>query len=209
MLAGLGVDTIGIPLRLEFNREELSDSEAAEICAALPQEKKAVVITYLSAAKDIIELCRAVGTDWVQLHGAIDERELLRLRDNAPGMFIIKSLIVRPDDNHELSDELQRTARYVDAYITDTFDPETGHYGATGKVHNWNVSRRIVTLSAKPVILAGGLNPENVKEAIVTVKPAGVDAHTALERPDGGKDKELVRAFVKKAKEAFNELSSA
>ena len=59
----------------------------------------------------------------------------------------------------------------VDAFITDTFDPDTGASGATGKTHDWEVSQRIVEHSPLPVILAGGLGAGNVKEAIMQVKP--------------------------------------
>ncbi len=69
----------------------------------------------------------------------------------------------------------------MDAYITDTYDPVTKASGATGKTHNWEISKNLVELSAKPVILAGGLNPENVYDAILKVKPAGVDVHTGIE----------------------------
>lgn len=91
----------------------------------------------------------------------------------------------------------------MDAFITDTYDPLTGASGATGKIHNWDVSRRIVEASQRPVILAGGLNPENVRDAILYVKPAGVDVHTGVEGPDGRKDEVLVKAFVSEAESAF------
>jgi phosphoribosylanthranilate isomerase len=92
---------------------------------------------------------------------------------------------------------------YVGAFITDTFDPATGLSGATGKVHDWSVSRSIVELSGKPVILAGGLTADNVKEAILKVRPAGVDSHTGVEGTDGRKKRELVRKFVSEAKKGF------
>jgi phosphoribosylanthranilate isomerase len=84
----------------------------------------------------------------------------------------------------------------VDAFITDTYDPTTGRSGATGKTHAWGVSRRLVELSPKPVILAGGLTPENVRAAVLAVRPAGVDVHTGVEGPDGRKAPRLVEHFV-------------
>jgi phosphoribosylanthranilate isomerase len=97
----------------------------------------------------------------------------------------------------------------VDAFITDTFDPETGASGATGKTHDWEVSRKLVKMSARPVILAGGLNPANVRQAIYAVNPAGVDAHGGVEHPDGKKDRELVDTFVREATDAFASLGEA
>ena len=92
---------------------------------------------------------------------------------------------------------------FVDAFITDTFDPKTGASGATGKTHDWHVSRRLVELADRPVILAGGLTPENVKSAIVEVQPAGVDAHTGVEDSSGRKSREKIRKFLAEAREAF------
>ncbi len=70
-----------------------------------------------------------------------------------------------------------------------------------------NLCRRLVSVSPKPVILAGGLRPDNVRNAILHVRPAGVDVHTGVEAPDGRKDKYLVRAFVAEAREAFALIS--
>jgi phosphoribosylanthranilate isomerase len=92
---------------------------------------------------------------------------------------------------------------FVDAFITDTFDPKTGASGATGKTHNWRVSRHLVELSDRPIIIAGGLTPENVKKAILEVRPAGVDSHTGVEDSTGRKSREKVQKFLAEACEAF------
>jgi phosphoribosylanthranilate isomerase len=119
---------------------------------------------------------------------------------------IIKSLVIGLHSMERLLDLVQRTAPYVDAYITDTFDPKTGACGATGKTHDWAVSRQLVRNSPRPVILAGGLTPENVRDAILAARPAGVDAHTGLEAASGRKSEEKVRRFVSEAQEAFRVL---
>jgi len=75
-------------------------------------------------------------------------------------------------------------------------------YGGTGKVHDWTLSMQIKDAVAPvPVILAGGLKPENVKEAILTVKPYAVDVASGVEVSPGVKDHEKVRAFVENAKQ--------
>jgi phosphoribosylanthranilate isomerase len=73
-------------------------------------------------------------------------------------------------------------------------------------VHDWKISRLLADCSPKPLILAGGLGPENVRQAILEVRPAGVDSHTGVEGPDGRKDEGRVRAFVTEARAAFREL---
>jgi len=109
----------------------------------------------------------------------------------------------------QLLELVKRTAPYVDAYMTDTFDPRTGASGATGKTHDWHVSRQFVQQSPRPVILAGGLHAGNVRDAILAVRPAGVDAHTGLEDVAGRKSEEKVRKFVSEAREAFRLIREA
>jgi phosphoribosylanthranilate isomerase len=161
------------------------------------------LITYLTRADDLLALCRRTGLRKVQLHADIALPQLQRLRALDPGLFIMKSLIVGERDPAELETLMQSSTPYVDAFITDTHDPATGASGATGRTHDWEISRRLVTASARPVILAGGLNPSNVRQAILTVRPAGVDAHTGVEGPDGRKEDACVRAFVREAMEVF------
>jgi len=88
----------------------------------------------------------------------------------------------------------------------NTFDPVTGASGATGRVHDWEISRRLVASSARPLILAGGLNAGNVRQAIRTVRPAGVDVHTGIEGDDGRKRYDLTRRFVEEAQVGFSDL---
>jgi len=79
--------------------------------------------------------------------------------------------------------------------ITDTFAPETGAAGATGRTHDWSVSRRLVELSERPVLLAGGLTAENVRRAILEVRLAGVDVHTGVENAAGRKSRDKTRSI--------------
>jgi phosphoribosylanthranilate isomerase len=89
----------------------------------------------------------------------------------------------------------------VDYLLLDTYQPGETQVGATGAPHDWDLSRRIVRSVRTPVILAGGLGPQNVADAIRTVRPAGVDSKTHTDR-DGGPCKDLVKvqAFVRIAK---------
>ena len=88
----------------------------------------------------------------------------------------------------------------LDTYAGDYSEGSTevpGMIGITGKVHDWAVSRKIVEQCRKPVILAGGLNPDNVAAAIKTVQPWGVDSCTGTDICRGKKDLAKVAAFVK------------
>jgi len=206
MLLDCGADYIGFPLRLAYHRPDLPEAQAAEIITKLNCGSQSVLITYLDNAREIADLCRFLGVKTVQLHGAIFPTAVQTFRRIAPDLTIIKSLIVRPDGYAGLLRTVDQFAELADAFITDTFDPATGATGATGKTHDWEISRRLVEYSPKPIILAGGLNPVNVRDAILTVNPAGVDAHTGLEKSDGWKDESLVRLFVQSARSAFAEM---
>lgn len=208
MVAACGADWIGIPLRLPVHREDVTDAEAAAVCRTLPPGAAPVLITYLDTAGAVIELARLLGVRIVQLHGPVPLAQLRALRAADPLLTIVKSLVVAADNADALAAEARQAAPWVDAFITDTFDPATGASGATGKTHDWRVSRRLVETSARPVILAGGLHPANVAAAVGAVRPAGVDAHTGVEGPDGRKSEPLVRAFVERAREAFRRASS-
>lgn len=203
MVLKAGATHLGFPLRLDVHNEDLSETEAAAIIKNFPDPAAAVLITYLNDPEEILGLVDFLACGTVQLHGDISHKQLKLLRLSAPELKIWKSLVIRKDNLSELEQTLRQTESLVDAFITDTWDPETGASGATGKTHDWDVSQKLTGMTPKPVILAGGLNPGNVAEAIKTVKPAGVDAHTGLEMENGRKDPELVRKFIENAKEAF------
>ena len=205
MLLDEGVDDLGFPLGPGVVQEDISETEAAEIISTLASEVSGVLITYLNQAQEIFEFCRRLGSGKVQLHGDISTPEAAKLKSLAPHLFVMKSLVVRPEgaSTQILERQMTELTPFIDAFITDTYDPATGQKGATGKVHDWKVSQHLVAISSRPIILAGGLNPENVAEAIRQVKPAAVDSHTGVEAIDGSKDREKVRAFVDRAREAF------
>lgn len=203
MVCDCGAGSLGFPLRLGGGREDISEKAARSIIESLRPPRFGVVITYLDRADDIRGLCRALGAPAVQLHGHLTLDELTALRESDESLLVIKSLIVREGNLSGLLADVKQMSPFVDAFLTDTFDPATGRSGATGKVHDWSVSRRLVELSPCPVILAGGLTPDNVAEAIRIVRPAGVDAHTSVEDETGRKDRRLVERFVSEARDAL------
>jgi phosphoribosylanthranilate isomerase len=204
MLQRCGVRYLGFPLRLPVHREDLTEREAAAIIRSLTPPVFGVLITYLYEATEIAAFCHALGAPIVQIHGDIDRDELKRLKSLDPNLTVIKSLVVGMSDHKVLEATLRKLSPFVDAFITDTFDPKTGASGATGKTHDWRVSRRLVELADRPIILAGGLTPENVKRAILEVGPTGVDSHTGVEDSTGRKSREKVQKFLSEANEAFD-----
>ncbi|MGV6825579.1 MAG: phosphoribosylanthranilate isomerase [bacterium] len=203
LLRACGVHFLGFPLRLPVNTEDLEEAEAARLIQSLSPPDFGVLITYQDSAEDIQDFCLRMNARVIQLHGPIAFQELDKLRQLMPDLTIIKSLVIGLDTVQKLHETISELAPLVDAFITDTYNPDTGASGATGLTHDWAISRKIVELSPKPVILAGGLNPDNVFDAVVAVKPAGVDVHTGVEDAEGRKSRELVTRFINQATSAF------
>lgn len=202
-----GTDYLGFPLRLPVNKVDTTEEEAAEIIKTIHPPHRAVLITYLDKADEIIKFCDFLNVNIVQLHGKISKEELVKTKTLRPGLEVIKSLVVAPNNYNVLAEMVNTLSPWIDAYITDTFDPQTGAEGATGKTHDWSISRKIVEISPRPVIIAGGLNPSNVKKAILEICPAGVDVHTGIEGKEGRKDLDMVRKFIAESKEGFARIA--
>ena len=209
MLTASGVHRLGFPIGLDVHEEDLPEGEAAAVIRNLGIGSRAWLITYLEDPCAVAALCDRLGCAGMQLHGTTGPDQARQLKALRPGLRVIKSLIVRDDNMAQLEERVRAFAAHVDGFITDTFDPASGASGATGKTHDWGVSRRLVELSPRPVILAGGLTPENVERAIEAVRPAGVDVHTGVEDGSGRKDPARVRAFVSNASTAFAALARA
>jgi phosphoribosylanthranilate isomerase len=209
MLVSCGVRYLGFPLGLPVHREDLSEDSAARIIRGLGSPCHGVLITYLDNARAVHATAGRLGARIVQLHGDIALDQLALLRELDPGLVVVKSLVVGRHSEAALSQRIERFSPHVDAFITDTYDPATRASGATGKTHDWRVSARLVARSPRPIVLAGGLTPDNVGPAIHRVRPAGVDVHTGVEGAGGRKSREKVEAFLAAARTAFGGLGHA
>lgn len=206
MLCASGVDWIGFPLRLPVHKEDVSEPEAAGIIGGLQAGVEGVLITYECDALSLRTLARRVGARVVQIHGEMSLHELKRLRCLAPQLQVIKSVVIGAPEWHNPCARIASYLPFVHGFITDTFDARSGARGATGRTHDWSVSREIVAACPKPVILAGGLTPDNVADAVAAVRPAGVDAHTGVEAKNGDKDPRRVVEFCRAAREAAQNI---
>lgn len=203
VLQRCGVKYLGFPLRLPVHREDITEECASRIIGQLQPPVFGVLITYLDKAAEISEFCTSLGTRIVQLHADIAIEELRKLKQIAPELLVVKSLIVGLHTQSVLESTIDALSNNVDAFITDTYNPATGATGATGEVHDWRISKRLVEVSDRPVVLAGGLDPGNVRRAILEVRPAGVDSHTGVEDDSGRKSCEKVQEFVAEAEAGF------
>lgn len=195
-----GADALGFTVRLPTGvHDGLTEAKARDLIARLPPFISSVAITYVSNARDAVELCRYLGVMVLQLHGDFPLGELRMIRAALPHLKLIRAVHVT---GPEAIGRARALERQVDAIILDTYDPASGRGGATGKIHDWTISRQIVAAVRAPVILAGGLTPDNVVEAIQTVSPWGVDVHTGIEDADGTRNLIKLRSFILRAKGA-------
>ena len=192
-LSELGVDAIGLTVGLPRGApDDLPPEAAAAIAAALPPFVTPVLITYRSEASDVVPLLRLIGAHVVQLHGDAPGAEVEKMRAAVPGLRVIRRVTVAGPEALQAAQAVED----ADALILDSYDPGTGRLGATGRTHDWSVSAAIVRAVSVPVILAGGLRPENVAAAIRTVRPWAVDVHTGVEDSEGRLDRTKARKFV-------------
>ena len=200
-LAGLGVDHIGVLVGDGAFPRELSIAQANAIFAALPSAAKRVALSLSADPEEVARVARETRPDIIQLQAALEDFSVAMtraLKTRFPEILIMRAIPVIDEAGIEVARSYRGAADFL---LLDSYDPKTRQFGALGLVHDWNISRRIVNNVDIPVILAGGLSPDNVAEAIAVVRPAGVDSKTGTDLADGtGKDLAKVRAFVTAAR---------
>ncbi|MXV63344.1 phosphoribosylanthranilate isomerase [Natronorubrum sp. JWXQ-INN-674] len=189
-----GADAVGIICDVPVDTpREVPLERARELVAAAPPFVTTVLVTMPSGPERAIELVDAVEPDAIQLHGSFRSGDLAYLRAKIDSLLL---LAVDADDAAaaETYDDV------VDGLIVDTPGEDGG--GGTGRTHDWDRTRTAAADLESPVILAGGLTPENVEAAVQTVEPFAVDVASGVEADGGIKDPEAVRSFVDRAKSA-------
>ena len=185
---GLGADALGFVFASSSRR--VSENQADEIIGELPPFTVSVGIfvnQQLAQVKEIIKRC---DLNVVQFHGEESPDYCAQFEE----VKVIKALRVR---NH---DELKSLSDYaVDGFLLDTY--VEGKAGGTGISFDWNLAISCKDCQ-KPLILSGGLSPDNVAEAIKMVEPYAVDVSTGVESAAGKKDPQLMKEFIRRAKDA-------
>ena len=185
MAARAGADAIGLNF-YERSSRVVSVARARRIVASLPPFVWAVGIFVNASATTINRVSREVGLHVVQLHG--DEPESLLPRLHRP---IFRALHVGPT---------RLTTSSFPGASALVLDAAQAGYGGGGRTFDWSRARTIA--AKRPVLLAGGLTPDNVAAAIATVRPLGVDVASGVESKPGTKDPRAVAAFVRAARSA-------
>lgn len=189
-----GADAVGFITDVPVDTPRKIDAATvASLSEKLPVFVTSVLVIMPRSADEAISLIKKVRPRAVQIHSDLAVREIRHLKEQTD-MPIIKTVGV--SDFISAMSRINEVEDFVDAILLDTVGDRPG---GTGTVHNWKVSAQIVKNCTIPVILAGGLRPENVSQAISIVKSYAVDVASGVET-NGRKDASKLKAFIREAK---------
>ncbi len=182
-----GADALGF-IFWQGSKRYIDPDEAKKIVKALPPFVTTVGVFVDERHDRISEVVDLVGLDAVQLHGTESPEFCAAVKRP-----VIKAFRVTGEG------VVSELSRYnVSAYLLDTY--REGVLGGTGETFNWDIARK-ATASGR-VILAGGLTPENIADAVRQVGPYGIDVSSGVEMSEGKKDMDRVRLFIESARAA-------
>ena len=196
MAAEAGADAVGFVFAASPRR--VTVAQVAVIVPGLPESIEKIGVFVNAGLEEIAAAVQMCGLTGLQLHSDAGADVPARLRAEFAGLRILRVV-------HFGADAAGMAAAYgadanVDAVLVDSRTATA--VGGTGVAFDWNEARRTVFREDARLVLAGGLTPENVVEAIATLRPWGVDVVSGVEAAPGRKDAEKVRAFVRNAREA-------
>jgi phosphoribosylanthranilate isomerase len=187
-----GADAIGFVVEIPRSKRSIDREKARGLIEGLPPFVSSVIVVEPQSAAEAANLVLDTGVDVIQINDSLSFEDMATLKKMVPAR-LVATVPARPGGlNHA-----RRMAEVADALLIDSF--EGGKLGGTGTVHDWNLSADLVRNVDVPVILAGGLDPENVAEAIEKVRPYAVDVSSGVET-DGAKDPVKIEAFMKEVK---------
>jgi phosphoribosylanthranilate isomerase len=169
-----GASAIGLVAKMPSGPGPIPDHHIKEIAAAVPPPVATFLLTSHTSVSDIIKHHRKTNTNTIQIVDYLTDGTYKQLKEVLPSVKIVQVIHVI---NENSIDEAIRVSQSVDAILLDSGNPnlKIKELGGTGRVHNWKLSRKIREEASCPVFLAGGLNPDNVRNAIEAVEPYAVD----------------------------------
>jgi phosphoribosylanthranilate isomerase len=202
-LAALGVNHIGVLVgRGKFPREQ-SYAATRQIFKAVPASAKKSALSLAHKIGELAEVVEETRPDILHVGTrpeALMPSEALAVKRLLPNLRFMRTIPVRDEGDIEIAKSYEGIADFL---LLDTWKSGEPEIGACGLVHDWAISRRIVAEVKIPVILAGGIGPDNAADAIRLVGPAGVDSKTKTDLPDGSaKDLHKIRALVEAVRQA-------
>ena len=185
------------------SKRKVTKEQATELRKMLNSDILAVGVFVNEGIDKIVDLVEDKVIDLIQLHGDEDKEYIIKLREalltKQIDAKIIKAIRVKSGDKKRCFKNNSKLITQIDYILFDTYSSK--EYGGTGQAFDWNILKDI----KQPFFLAGGLNSENVNDAIKTCNPYVVDVSSAVET-DGYKDEEKIKEFITKIKVKENEM---
>lgn len=186
-----GADAVGFVSDVPVDTpREIAPDRARELAARVPPFVSTVLVTMPETPERAVSLAETVSPDVLQIHDDMSVADVERVVE-AVDARVVKSIEATEPEAAARYDEV------ADALLVDSAG-ESGA-GGTGRTHDWERTRDLVADLDSPLVLAGGLTPENVAEAVETVDPFAVDVSSGVEAEPGTKDHDAVRTFVRNA----------
>lgn len=206
MCIDAGLDRWGLEVgKKGIMPSEMTFEKTRQVFKATPANYPKMALTIDTDIDDLVEIVTETKPDLFHLCGNIEElppEEVYELQKKIPGVEIIQAIPIIGPESLDIALAYEEVA---DTLFLDSVAPDVKGIGIVGKTHDWSISRRIVDTVKKPCILAGGLSPENVAEAIRAVRPWGVDSNTHTCIPGTWKkDPDRLCRFNQEAKSAFS-----
>ncbi len=188
-----GASALGLVSNMPSGPGVITDKQIAEIAATVPPAIGTFLLTSLQTVADIIKQQRFCRTNTIQLCDRLTQGTHRDLKDALPGISVVQVVHVTGPESIEEAAEI---APHVDAILLDSGNQKLAvkELGGTGRTHDWTLSRAILQRIGIPLFLAGGLTPENVRQAIDEVGPFGLDLCSGV-RTDGKLDAQKLKRF--------------
>lgn len=189
-----GAAALGLVSEMSGGPGELPEETIREIVDSVPPSVGTFLLTAVTDADRLIEKAHNCGVNTIQLWDRLAPLDYLQLRMELPGVSLVQAIHVV--DSTAVQAALA-AARQVDALVLDSANPQVPYRWEprSGKTHDWGISREIVDTVDRPVLLAGGLNPGNVEDAVRSVRPYGVDVCSGVRTGDALDRRKVVSFF--------------
>lgn len=188
----VGLDALGF-IFYEKSPRNVEPDFVRSMVARMPPFTECVGVFVDREREEVEEIIEYCGLSYAQLHGKENPKYCERVERFVSPCRVIKAFRVSEESR---SEDFAPYAEVIHGYLLDTY--KKGNAGGTGEIFDWDIIKRLDL--QRPMILAGGLNPENVEEALRMVQPFGVDVNSGVEIEPGVKDHARLEEFVQKVR---------
>ncbi|MHA8067387.1 phosphoribosylanthranilate isomerase [Aquirufa sp. ROCK2-A2] len=188
-----GASALGLVGKMPSGPGIIDDALIHSISKSVPPPISTFLLTSETSPEAIIDHYQKVHTSTIQLVDALHERQYQAIREVLPSVKLVQ--VIHVIDEHSIEEAIE-ISELVDAILLDSGNPNlaTKELGGTGRTHNWELSKKIRESIQIPLFLAGGLNKDNVREAIEFVQPFGIDLCSGV-RTNGQLDERKLAEF--------------